>query len=55
MRIKESFNERVDTFIRSFSEVFKNVEMSTDLLEYRGEDKRMVKQVEDLQKKYVEV
>mmetsp|Transcript_6459 Transcript_6459/g.10408 ORF Transcript_6459/g.10408 Transcript_6459/m.10408 type:complete len:244 (+) Transcript_6459:573-1304(+) len=55
MRIKEGFNDSIDLFIRQFSDVFKNVEMSTDLLEFRGEDKRMLKQVEDLQKKYLEI
>ena len=29
--------------------------MSNDLMEFRGEDKRLLKQVEELQKKYTEI
>jgi hypothetical protein len=35
--------------------VFKNVEVSTDLLEFKGEDKRLLLQVQDLQRKYMEI
>ena len=43
MKIRDSFGENIDKFIRQFAEVFKNVEMSNDLMEFRGEDKRLHK------------
>ena len=55
MRIREKFIENTDKFILQFATVFKNVEMSNDLMEFRGEDKRLLKQVEELQKKYTEI
>ena len=41
MNIREKFNENIDKFIIQFATVFKNVEMSNDLMEFRGEDKRL--------------
>jgi len=38
-----------------FSDKFKDVEMSSDLLEFRNEDNKLHKMVEDLQKKYCEI
>lgn len=55
MEIRTQFNENIEKFIELFSEKFKDVEMSTDLLEFRGEDKKLHQMVEDLQKKYCEI
>lgn len=55
MRIRVDFNKNIDNFIALFGEKFKDVEMSTDLLEFRGEDKKLQNVVEDLQKKYCEI
>ena len=38
-----------------FSDKFKDVEQSSNLLEFRGEDKKLQLMVEDLQKKYCEI
>lgn len=43
MKIRERFNENIDRFIYQFATVFKNVEMSNELMEFRGEDKRLLK------------
>lgn len=48
MRLRVEFNRNIDNFIELFSEKFKDVEMSTDLLEFRGEDKKLQHVVEDL-------
>jgi len=48
MRVKERFNENIDKFIYQFGTIFKDVEMSNDLKQFRGEDKRLISQVEDL-------
>ena len=55
MNIKTEFNKNIDNFIHLFGEKFKDVEMSPDLLEFRGEDKKLQNVVEDIQKKYVEI
>lgn len=55
MRIRSKFVEQIDQFINKFGTVFKNVEVSTELLEFKGEDKKMLLQVQDLQKKYFEI
>lgn len=41
MRIRAKFIEQIDKFIFQFGTVFKNVELSTELLEFQGEDKKM--------------
>jgi hypothetical protein len=41
MEIKTEFNKNIDNFINLFGEKFKDVEMSPDLLEFRGEDKKL--------------
>lgn len=41
MNIKTEFNRNIDNFIQLFGEKFKDVEMSPDLLEFRGEDKKL--------------
>lgn len=41
MNIKTEFNKNIDNFIHLFGEKFKDVEMSPDLLEFRGEDKKL--------------
>jgi hypothetical protein len=43
MDIRDKFNQSIDKFIIQFGTVFKNVEMSNDLMEFRGEDKRLQK------------
>lgn len=50
MNIKTEFNKNIDNFINLFGEKFKDVEMSPDLLEFRGEDKKLQNVVEDIQK-----
>lgn len=55
MRVRERFNENVDKFIYTFGQLFKDVEMSNDLKDFRGEDKRLQILTEDLQKKYCEI
>ena len=55
MRIRSKFIDQIDKFIYQFGNVFKNVELSTELLEFKGEDKKMLTQVGDLQKKYLEI
>ena len=55
MRIRSKFIDQIDKFIYQFGNVFKNVELSTELLEFKGEDKKMLTQVCDLQKKYMEI
>jgi len=55
MDIRNDFNENIDKFIQMFSDKFKDVEMSSDLLEFRNEDNKLHKMVEDLQKKYCEI
>ena len=42
MRIRTKFIDQIDNFIKQFGEVFKNVEVSTELLEFKGEDKKML-------------
>jgi hypothetical protein len=42
MRIRTKFIDQIDKFIKSFGDVFKNVEVSTELLEFKGEDKKML-------------
>ena len=41
MKIRENFNDSIDKFIDKFAKVFKNIESSSDLIEYQGEDKRL--------------
>lgn len=41
MKIRTKFNDLIDKFIYQFGTVFKNVEMSNELLEFKGEDKKM--------------
>jgi hypothetical protein len=48
MRIRSKFVQEIDQFIYQFGTVFKNVEVSTELLEFKGEDKKMMQQVNDL-------
>ena len=48
MDIRADFNENIDKFIQMFSDKFKDVEMSSDLLEFRNEDNKLHKMVEDL-------
>ena len=55
MKIKERFNESIDKFIYEFGKVFKNVEQSNELIKFKGEDRRLQHQVEDLELKYQEV
>lgn len=55
MRIRSKFIDQIDGFIFQFGNVFKNVELSTELLEFKGEDNKMLTQVKDLQKKYMEI
>jgi len=55
MRVRERFNDQIDKFVYQFSTIFKDVEMSNDLKEFKGEDKRLLSQVEELQKKYCEI
>ena len=55
MEIRTQFNHNIEKFIELFGEKFKDVEMSSDLLEFRGEDKKLNIMVEDLQKKYCEI
>lgn len=55
MEIRDQFNKYIEQFIELFGEKFKDVEFSKDLLEFRGEDKKLSQMVEDLQKKYVEI
>ena len=55
MRIRSKFIDQIDAFIYQFGNVFKNVEMSSELLEFKGEDNKMLIQVKDLQKKYMEI
>jgi len=55
MKIRSSFIEDIDKFIYSFGAVFKNVENSPDLYEFKGEDKKLQQQIEELQKKYCEI
>lgn len=42
MRIRTKFIDQIDAFIYQFGNVFKNVEMSTELLEFKGEDSKML-------------
>lgn len=42
MRIRSKFIDQIDAFIQQFGNVFKNVEMSTELLEFKGEDNKML-------------
>ena len=42
MRIRTKFIDQIDNFIKQFGDVFKNVEVSTELLEFKGEDKKML-------------
>jgi hypothetical protein len=42
MRIRSKFIDQIDNFIKQFGDVFKNVEVSTELLEFKGEDKKML-------------
>lgn len=55
MKIRARFNEQIDQFIDKFSKAFKNIESSNELIEYQGEDKRLQLQVEEIQKKYMEI
>ena len=55
MKIKERFNESIDKFIYEFGKVFKNVEQSNELIKFKGEDRRLQTQVEELELKYQEV
>ena len=41
MKIKVDFNDNLDKFIEKFAKVFKNIESSSELIEYQGEDKRL--------------
>jgi hypothetical protein len=52
MRIRSKFVEEIDQFIYQFGIRFNKVEVSTELLEFKDEDKKMLLQVQDLQKKY---
>ncbi len=45
MNIRTKFNDLIDKFIYQFGTVFKNVEMSNELLEFKGEDKKMTMQI----------
>ena len=55
MRIKEKYNNLIDKFIYQFSISFKNVENSSEMMEFSGEDRKLTNQVEELQKKYSEI
>ena len=55
MNIKTEFNKNIENFINLFGKKFKDVEMSPDLLEFRGEHKKLQNFVEDIQKKYFEI
>ena len=55
MSIRVNFNDQIDKFIEKFAKAFKNIESSNELIEYQGEDKRLQLQVEEIQKKYVEI
>lgn len=48
MRIRSKFIDQIDAFIYQFGNVFKNVELSTELLEFKGEDNKIMTQVKDL-------
>ena len=48
MEIRDQFNKYIDQFIELFGDKFKDVEHSSDLLEFRGEDKKLFNMVEDL-------
>jgi hypothetical protein len=50
MNIKTEFNKNINNFINLFGKKFKDVEMSPDLLEFRGEHKKLQNFVEDIQK-----
>ena len=41
MKVRETFIQDIDKFIYQFGAVFKNVENSPNLYEFRGEDKRL--------------
>lgn len=41
MRIRERFIENIDQFIYQFGTIFKDVEKSKDLREFKGEDKKL--------------
>lgn len=41
MEIRDQFNKYIEQFIELFGDKFKDVEHSSDLLEFRGEDKKM--------------
>lgn len=41
MQIRQQFNKYIEQFIELFSDKFKDVEFSTDLLEFRNEDKKL--------------
>jgi hypothetical protein len=43
MKIRAHFIEGIDKFIYSFGSVFKNIENSPNLYEFRGEDKKLQK------------
>ena len=47
MRIRSKFIDQIDGFIFQFGNVFKNVELSTELLEFKGEDNKMLTQVKN--------
>ena len=55
MKIKERFNASIDKFIYEFGKVFKNVEQSKDLRDFKGEDNRLLHQVDELELKYLEI
>lgn len=55
MKVRQEFLENIDKFIELFGDKFKDVEMSQELLEFRGEDRKLSSMVEDLQKKHTEI
>jgi len=48
MKVRQEFLENIDKFIELFGDKFKDVEMSQELLEFRGEDRKLSSMVEDL-------
>ena len=55
MKVRNRYIRHIDNFIYQFSAVFKNVDKTSELAKFEGEDKKLTAQTDDLHTKYLEI
>ena len=55
MEVRNRYIKHIDNFIYQFSAVFKNVDKTSELANFQGEDKKLSEQTDDLHSKYLEI